>query len=153
METDYRTFHFDLGVSGSYTGSGKVFGSVGSMLPTDTHVQSGKIQNLTLVFSGSNFNGNLDVIIHDDQVTVGTVGSTYTASFSNIKTVLTVIPISSSNYASIGGHSLATVSGLSTIFNSDSVYISSVYQNGTRSTFQSGSVWATIGYELGESRG
>jgi hypothetical protein len=158
METDYRTIHFDLGVSGSYTGSNKVFGGVNSLLPVDSRVQSGKIHSLTVVFSGSTFNGNLDFVIHDSQPTPGRIGSTYTCSFSDLKSILAYIPLIGtsslgSDFSTIGPHTHATVYNINVPFDSDTIYMTSIYQNTTGSTFPSGSVWATVGYELGSSRG
>lgn len=157
METDYRTIHFDLGVSGSYTGSNKVFGGIINCLPLDGKIQSGKIHNISLMFSGSTFKGNVDIIISDSLPSPGSVGNTYTASFQDLKNVISSISLIGTSslgtdYALIGGHSCASLNNLNIPFNSDSVYLTSIYQNVTQSTFPSGSVWGTIGYELGGSR-
>jgi len=158
METDYRIINFDLGVSGSYTGSNKVFGGTISLLPSDSRVQSGKIHSLSVMFSGSAFSGNIDLIISSDLPTPGVVGSTYTASFSDLKNIISSISLIGTsslgtNYAVIGPHTHATVNNINVPFNSDSVYLTSIYQNTSNAVFPSGSVWATVGYELGESRG
>jgi hypothetical protein len=153
METDYRTIHFDLGVSGSYTGSNKVFGGTVNLLPSDSRVQSGKIYSLAVMISGSSFSGSIDLILSDELPTPGIVGSVYTASFADLKSIITTVSLTSSNYSTIGGHTRAILNNVNVPFNSDTVYLTSIYQNTTSSTFQSGSVWATVGYELGSSRG
>lgn len=153
METDYRIIQSDLGVSGSYTTSNKVFGSVINLLPVDTRVQSGRIQSVAVLVSGSSFSGSIDLVFSTEQPTVGLVGSVYTASFDDLKKVISTVSLVAANYGQIGGNTRATVNNLSIPFNSDAVYLSSIYQASTSSVFQSGSVWATIGYELGMSRG
>jgi hypothetical protein len=152
METDYRTIHFDLGVSGSYTGSNKVFGGTVNLLPSDSKVQSGKIYSLAVMISGSSFSGSIDLILSDELPTVGSVGNTYTSSFAGLKSIVSCVSLVTSDYRTVGAHSVAALSNLNIPFNSDTVYLTSLYQSTTSSVFQSGSVWATIGYELGSSR-
>lgn len=153
METDYRTIHFDLGVSGSYTGSNKVFGSIINLLPSDSRVQSGKIHSVSLMMSGSSFSGSIELILSDEAPTPGTVGRVYTSSFSELKSIISSVSLVAANYSTVGEHTKAVASNVNIPFNSDTVYLTSIYQNTTSSVFQSGSVWATIGYELGMSRG
>ena len=101
METDYRTAQFDLGVSGSYSGVNKTFGSCVRLMPSDGKVQSGKIHNLAVMFSGSSFSGNLDFVFHSSQSTVGNVQSTYTSSFTDLRNIIAVVSL-------IGTSSLGT---------------------------------------------
>lgn len=152
METDYRTIHFDLGVSGSYTGSNKVFGGTVNILPSDSKVQSGLIHNVTVMVSGSSFSGSVDLIFSSEQPSPGTVGGTYSATFAELKTVISSVSLLAVDFTSIGGHTNAALNNLNIPFNSDTVYLTSIYQNTNNSVFESGSVWATIGYELGSSR-
>lgn len=153
METDYRIIQADMGVSGSYTTSNKVFGNTINLLPVDSRVQSGRIQSVTMLVSGSSFSGSIDFVFSSEQPTTGLVGSVYTASFNDLKNVISTVSLVAANYSQIGGHTKASVNNLSIPFNSDAVYLTSIYQASTSSLFQSGSVWTTIGYELGMARG
>mgnify|MGYP003340385197 CR=1 FL=1 len=157
METDYRTLNADIGVSGSYTGPNKTFGSLVQILPTDNRVQSGKIHNLSLLFSGSTFQGNVDVVFHSSQSYVSPVGRTYTSSFSDLKSILSCVSFVGTSslgtdFSQCGDHMVASLHNLNIPFNSDALFVSTIFQHTGTQTFQSGSVWMNVGYELGESR-
>lgn len=153
METDYRTIHSDLGASGSYFGTNKVFGGTVSLLPSDTRVQSGVIHSIALMVSGSSFSGSVDFVFSSALPAPGTVGAAYSVTFTELKSVISSVSLLPSEFVFFGGHANAALNSLNIPFNSDSVYLTSVYQNTNSASFNSGSVWVTVGYELGSSRG
>jgi len=157
MEIDYRTINADLGVSGSYTGPNKTFGSLIPIMTADDKVQSGKIHNLTLLFSGSTFQGNVDVVFHSSQSFISSVQSVYTSSFSDLKSILACVSLVGTSslgtdFSQVGSHMVASLHNLNIPFNSDGVYVSSIFQHTGTQSFPSGSVWINIGYELGGAR-
>ena len=156
MELDYRTIHMDLGVSGSYFGVGKTLGPVKTVMDSDGKVQSGMIHSLTVMVSGSSFNDDLNFIFSESASAAGVVGSTYSPTFADLKTVLGVVSstgsIGSNSTVSVGGHAIATFRNLDIPFNCDSLFLASVFNGEQTASFGSGSMWATIGYELGQSR-
>jgi len=165
METDYRISNQDLGVSGSYFGVNKTFGGLINFMPSDDRVQSGKINTLTLIYSGSSFSGSVDFLfLNASASSVGLVqggidgGSQFTMSFADTKNILSNVRINTTssegpNYAKIGSHSVTSVRNLNIPFNCDSLYLVSAFQatNASTSSFASGSVWVSVGYELGQS--
>jgi hypothetical protein len=156
MEQDYRTIHLDLGASGSYFGFGKTLGPVRTVMNSDGKVQSGIIQSLTVMISGSAFNDDLRFIFSESASAASSNGSSYLPTFADLKTILGVVSttgsIGNNSTISVGGHVVATFGNLGIPFNCDALYVASVFDGETTSSFGSGSVWATIGYALGQSR-
>lgn len=159
METDYRVSNQNLGVSGSYADVNTTFGSLINFMPSDGRVQSGKINTLNVIYSGSAFVGDIDFIFLNGTVptsSIGAPGTPFTMSFDETKNILSNVRLDASgsdgpNYSTIGTFSIASARNLNIPFSCDSLYLASVYQTNDTTVFNTGSVWVSIGYELGQS--
>lgn len=163
MEQDYRTVHVDLGASGSYFGSGKLIGPIRTIMNTDGKVHSGVIHSLTVMASGS-FANELSFVFSDSSslasltssISGAAVQVLYTPTFSDLKNILGVVSTSGSMDSNstllTSTYSISTFRNIGIPFNCDSLYMASVFDAETTSSYNSGSVWVTVGYELGQSR-
>lgn len=157
METDYRVLNQNLGVSGSYEAANTTFGSLINFMPSDGRTQSGLINTLNVIYSGSSpFIGNVDFIFLNGTVPTSSIGAPltpFTMSLAEAKNILFIASPSSANgnYSTIGDLTIASMRNLNIPFNCDSLYLASVYQDVSTSEFEPNSVWVSIGYELGQS--
>lgn len=159
METDYRISHQSLGVSGSYNTPNTTFGTLINFMPSDGRVQSGRINTLNVIYSGSVFVGDIDFIFLNGTVptsSIGSPGTTFSISFDEAKNIISKVLVNATgsegpNHSTIGDFSISSVRNLNIPFNCDSLYLASVYQTDVTTEFQPNSVWVSIGYELGQS--
>ena len=164
MEQDYRTIHMDLGASGSYFGNGKLIGPIRKIMDTDGKVHSGVIHSLTVIASGS-FGNELSFVFSESSSLASLTSSLpasgayeilYAPTFRDLQNILGVVStsgsIDSNSTLLNSGYSISTFRNIGIPFNCDTLYMASVFDAETTSSFKSGSLWATVGYELGQSR-
>lgn len=168
MELDYRTVHMNLGASGSYSGVRKLVGPIRTVMATDGKTHSGVIRSLTVIVSGSGFENDISFIFSEssslassgsveEMAGLSDTGSLkYTPTFSDLQNILGVVSASGSvgnNTTMITSlYSISTFLNVGIPFNCDSLYMASVFSGENESSFKSGSIWATVGYELGQAR-
>lgn len=168
MELDYRTIQMNLGASGSYSAQRKLVGPIRTVMDTDGKIHSGVIRSLTVIVSGSDFKNDISFIFSESSsfASSGSVeektglldtGSlNYTPTFSDLQNILGVVSASGSlgnNTTMITPlYSISTFLNVGIPFNCDSLYMASVFNGENTSSFNSGSIWATVGYELGQAK-
>ena len=134
METKIKELSINLGTSGSYSGVNKTFGTLQTIFnePSMSY-RSGKIVDLTVILSGSNSNNAMDVdlLFFPQSVTVASnQNATFSMSLSDLQSCSGRIRVSSADFSQIGGCSIANLYNVNMTFETNKLFVTSVYQIG-----------------------
>jgi hypothetical protein len=155
MIDDVRKFSSNLGASGSYSGSNKVFGSILNIFTTPNSAsfnRSGKIVDITVCVQTSSNAVDMDFLFFSSLPTLAAPGQPFNMSFSDIQSCVARVRVEDTDFVQITSSAVATIFNVNATFQSKNLYMVSVYQHATEQhTFPTGSVYVNVGYSLGQS--